>query len=138
MPASITTTLGSLAEAEPALLRVLAVRFDQPGGAKVRYHVVKLAKLVGVETKHFYEERNALIEKYGDGEPKTVLAKSPNWPAFAAAVGSIAAVDVTIAWGPLTDAMVEPYSEITARDLIELGPLYELEAFPIDLEGARV
>ena len=59
---TLTTTLGALVDAEAALTRVGAVKFDKDGGAKVRYHVAKLARLVAVETKHFHDERNALIE----------------------------------------------------------------------------
>lgn len=125
---TITTTLGALADAEPAIQKVLAVKFDQAGGAKLRYHLVKLAKLVSAETKHFYEERNALIEQHGEGTPKQLQRTSPGWPAFSAAVKALADVPVTIAWGPLTDAMVEPYAEITAADLMGLGPCYALDA----------
>jgi hypothetical protein len=125
MNLEIVTTLGALVNAEAALGRVAAVPFDQDGGAKVRYHVVKLARLVAVETKHFYDERNALVELHGEGAPKTVPRTSPAWPTFAAAAEALAAVPVTIPWGPLTEAMVEPYTAITAADLVGLGPLYE-------------
>lgn len=125
---SITTTIGALASAEASLLKILAVKFDQEGGAKVRYHVVKLAKLVGAETKHFYDERNALVERYGAGEPKSVASSSPNWSAFLAKVTELTDVQVSIPWGPLTDAMVQPYPEIVSLDLVGLGPLFELDA----------
>lgn len=123
----VTTTLGALADAEAALLKVLAVKFDHEGGAKVRYHVVKLAKLVAADTRHFYDERNALIEKYGEGEPKTILPTSPTRPAFMADLKAVADVSVTIPWGPLTSAMVDPYPEIVGADLLALGPLYVLD-----------
>jgi hypothetical protein len=121
---TITTTLGALVQAEPALGRVTAVKFDQPGGAKVRYHLVKLARLVAVETKHFYDERNALVEQHGEGTPKVVARTAPAWATFAAACEALAAVPVTIPWGPLTEAMAEPYADISAADLVGLGPLY--------------
>lgn len=124
---TITTTLGALVDAEAALLRLLAVTFDRDGGAKVRYHVVKLARLVAAETKHFYDERNALVSKHGEGEPKTLARTSPHWAAFSADLQPLAAVPVTIPWGPLTSAMVEPYPTILGADLLALGPLYELD-----------
>lgn len=126
----ITTTLGKLVDAEASLLKVLAVKFDQAGGAKVRYHAVKLAKLVAAETAHFYEERNALITRHGTGEPKTILPTSPNLAAFAAEVKELADLPVTIPWGPLTAAMLDPYPEILGTDLVGLGPLYELDPEP--------
>lgn len=127
---TITTTLGALSTAEAALAKILALKFDQAGGAKLRYHLVKLARLVTAETKPFYEERNALIARWGEGEPKSMQPTSPNWAAFMAEVKSLSEVAVTIPWGPLTDAMVEPYSEITAADLLGLGPLYECDSQP--------
>lgn len=121
----IDTTLGAFVDAEQALGRVLAIKFDKDGGAKVRYHVTKLARLVSLETKHFYDERNTLVEKYGEGEPKTLSSTSTNWAAFMFELKALSEVSVTIAWGPVTEAMVEPYADITAADLIGLGPLYD-------------
>lgn len=127
MQAQIRTTLGALADAEAALVKVLAVKFGQAGGAKVRYHAVKLAKLVAAETRHFYDERNALVTKYGAGEPRSIQPGSSNWSVFAAELKALSDVPVTLPWGPLTDAMIEPYAEIVAVDLLALGPLYELD-----------
>jgi len=125
MPATITTTLGALADAEPALQKVLGVKFDKDGGAKTRYHVVKLAKLVAVETKHFKDERNALIEKHGDGG--TIANTSPHWAAFNAELQALADVPASIPWGPITTAMVDPYPEITGAEWLGLGPLFTLD-----------
>lgn len=130
MPPTIPTTLGALATAEAALQHLLAVTFDQAGGAKVRYHVVKLARLVAAETAHFYEERNKLITQYGTGEPKTILPTSPQLPAFTADLKTLADVPVTLAWGPLTSAMLDPYPAVLGADLLALGPLYELDPLP--------
>lgn len=124
---AIQTTLGALVDSEAALLKVLAVKFDKDGGAKLRYHVVKLAKLVAAETKHFYDERNALIERFGDGEPKSLQRTSPNWAAFSAELKPLTEVPISIPWGPLTSAHVEPYPEIVGAELLALGPLYELD-----------
>lgn len=124
MNQQIETTLEALVNAEPALARVITVKFDKEGGAKVRYHAFKLARLVQQETKHFYEERTALIEAFGDGEPKKIAATSPNFPAFKARHKELCDVPVTIPWGPLTLAMLEPYDEVTGADWLALGPLF--------------
>lgn len=126
----IDTTLGELADAEAALLNVLAVKFDRDGGAKLRYHVVKLAKLVAAETKHFYKERNALIEQYGDGEPRSLQRTSTHWSAFSAKLKELADLPISIPWGPLTSNLVEPYPEITGANLLALGPLFEIDPKP--------
>jgi len=122
----VKTTLAKLVMAEPSLQKVLEVKLDKEGGAKVRYHVVKLARLVAAETRHFHDERNALIMKYGAGEPPSVAVDSPKWKEFFDAVTALGNVEVEIPWGPMTTAMVEPYADVTASDLIGLGDLYEL------------
>ena len=122
---TIDATLGDLAAAETALGRVLAVKFDKDGGAKLRYHVAKLARLVAAETRHYYEERDALVMRYGDNGK--IAPASPNWAAFVEALKPIADVPTTIAWSPITEAMIAPYPDITAADLIALGPLFELD-----------
>lgn len=124
---NITTTLGELVNAEPALARVLAVKFDKDGGAKVRYHAVKLARLVAAETKHFTEERDALVEAHGKGEPKSIAINTPAMGNFLAALKPLGAVPVVLPWGPLTDAMLAPYPDITGLDQFSLGPLFVFE-----------
>lgn len=120
----IETTLGALVEAEATLGRVAAVKFDKEGGAKVRYHVAKLVHLVTTETKHFYEDRNKLVEQYGEGEPKKVDPASLQFKPFLAAVKELTDVPVKLSWGPLTSAMLDPYPDVTAADWFTLGPLF--------------
>ena len=122
---TINATLGALVTAETALGRVLAVKFDKDGGAKLRYHVAKLARLVAAETRHYYEERDGLVKRYG--ENGQIAPASPRWGAFLDALKEIADVPTTIAWAPITEAMIAPYPDITAADLIALGPLFELD-----------
>lgn len=126
----IDTTLGELVKAEPALGRVLAVKFDKDGGAKLRYHVAKLSRLVAAETKHYYDDRNKLVVEHGDNNQ--IGPTSPKWPVFIAAIAELDAVPVSIDWGRLTDAMVEPYADITAADLVGLGPLFDLDPFVVE------
>jgi len=123
----IQTTLGRIFEAEPALTRLLAIKFDKPNGAKLRYHVVKLAQLAQVELAHFYEERNALVEKFGEGDPKIVTPTCAHWSEYLVAVNQLGAVPVSLFVDPITNCMVEPYPEIMGTDLIALGPLFLLE-----------
>lgn len=135
MSQQIDTTLEALVNAEPALARVIAVKFDKDGGAKLRYHAFKLARLVQQETKHYYEERTALIEALGEGEPKKIPAASPRFAEFKAKHKELCDVPVTIVWGPLTLAMLEPYDEVTAADWLALGPLFSDEP-PAEAHGA--
>lgn len=128
---NIRTTLGELVKAEHALSHVLAVKFDKDGGAKLRYHIAKLARLVAAETKHYVDDRNKLVVEHG--ENNQIAPTSPKWGAFIAAIEELEAVPVSIAWGPLTNAMVEPYADITAADLVGLGPLFDLEPFAVDI-----
>lgn len=123
---TIKTTLGELADAEGSLARVISVKVD----AKTRYHAVKLAKLVAAETKHYYEERNALVAEHGTGTPKVVPIDSPSRPAFDEAHKRLREVPVEVPWGPLTSGMVERYEDITGADLVGLGPLFLLEEEP--------
>lgn len=137
MASTITTTLGALVDVEEGVLRLLSVKFDKADGARLRDHVVKLAKLVAAETKRFYDGRNALIEKYGEGEPKSLTPKSPHWATFSAELQALADARVSIPVAPLTSACVEPYPEIVGADLMALGPFYQLDAADGDDGGAR-
>ena len=124
MQSKIETTLNRLVEAEGALMRLLSVKFDKPNGAKVRHHVVKLARFVREELTHFHEERNDAIDRFGEGDPKSVFPTSARWREYVEAINALGAVPVTIPWGPVTNAMVEPYPDVTASDLVLLGPLF--------------
>lgn len=121
----ITTTLVQLIASEDALGRIMLVKFDKEGGAKVRYHVAKLATLVAIETKHYHSERNELVKKYGEGNPPAVMVNSKNWEAFASELKAVGEVEVSIPWEPITDTMIEPYSDITPADMFGLGPLFD-------------
>ena len=130
----IETTIGALAEAEPALERLAGPRLD----AKTRYHIVKLARLVRAELQtHFYEPRQEAFKEFGverastDAERAqhgdTVLAVPPDQIApFRARMKELCDVAVTVPWGPVTPAMVEGCAEITALDLLALGALFEM------------
>lgn len=135
---SISTTIGALVDAEPALARLTAVRLD----AKTRYHAVKLARLVAAETKeHFQEPRlQAFKELAVEREPTPAefkqvgpdkifdieLASPENRAAFMARIKDLRSVSATLSWGPITSTMVENYPEFTAADCLALGPLFEL------------
>jgi len=135
MSRTIICRLGELVNAEPALQRVLSVSMD----AKTRYHAVKLARLVAAETKHFVDEREAAIRALGVERPATpdeidrgqlgpvIAVPLERQTEFFQRMTNLAAVSVTVPWGPLTTAMLDGYSAVTGRDCIELGPLYELD-----------
>lgn len=132
-PTTITTTLGALAAAEPALQRLTTLKLD----AKTRYHAVKLRQLVAAETKHFYEQRNELVREFGVERDPTpleraklgpdrileVVPSTPKFAAFVARANELAAVPVVIVWGPVTSMMLEAYPDFTGDEMIALGPL---------------
>lgn len=131
---TITTTLGALADHEPALKKLTALKLD----AKTRYHVVKLRQLVAAETNHFYEQRNELVKELGAEReptgaerakfgPDTITEVKPTkFVEFKRRVAELAGVAVTIPWGPVTSVMLETYDEFTGDDMIAMGPLFML------------
>ena len=118
---TITTTLGALAQAEPALQPICALKLN----ARSAYHVKKLAQLVLQEAKHFHAERNALITELGtkleDGGFE-LKPDSDQMATFVARVTELAAVPVEIPWGPVTLEMLGD-APISAGELLALGPL---------------
>jgi len=135
MSTQIETTIGALADAEPALERVAAQKLD----AKARYHVVKLARLVKAEVQtHFHEPRQEAFKEFGterepteaerakqQGPQKVLEVIGDKLVPFRARVKDLCDVPSTIPWGPITAAMVEGCAEITALDLLALGPLFD-------------
>ena len=142
MAGEIVTTLGELVDAESTLRKVAAVRFDKDGGERLRYFVTKLSRLVSQETKQFFDRHKALVDEYGiEREPtgaerarqgpekvKEVPRGTPVFAIFSKAYQELVAVPVTIPWGPVTTAMLEPYPDVSSADMMALGPLFELDA----------
>lgn len=140
MAKEIVTTFGDLVEVfsvqpEHALVRVLKVRMDE----QLRYHAMKLQKFAVAALKDFEERRNELIAELGAERPPTgaeraqrggdpVMAVTPeNLAEYGKRVKELLAVKVTIPWGPITREQVKDCPDITGKDLIELGPLFELD-----------
>jgi len=132
----IDTTINKLADAEPALTRLLATKFD----AKTRYHLMKLANLVRSELReHLDVPRQGLFKEFGVERQPTDAERAQRGPSpllevpqeklpdFMKELDAVAAVAVTIPWGPITAAMMEAYPDISGADLLALGPLFELE-----------
>jgi hypothetical protein len=127
--ATIQTTLGALVQAEPALQAICALSL----AAKAAYHVKKLAQLVAQETAHFHAERDRAIRELGtarDGggyeikpDGDTVIdGQNAALQAFQRRVTDLAAVPVTIAWGPITIDLLGD-ERVSAAQLLALGPL---------------
>jgi len=131
----IQATLEELLNAQPFLARVLAVKAD----ATLRYHALKLSRLVDQETKHFTDEQRALIKELGTERPPTGAERAKHGPdpvtevmpinrkAYMDRVKELLAVKAAIAWSPITNAMIEKYDDITAEICNGLGPLFELD-----------
>jgi hypothetical protein len=107
----ITTTLGQLVMAQEAFDRLLALKLP----IKAAYHLKKLLALVRPELQHFNELRNDLIKEL-DCEGKPAPA------AFQVRIAELAAMNVTLPWGPFDLAWLGDH-DITAADLDALGPL---------------
>jgi hypothetical protein len=125
---TITTTLGALSMAEPALERLAGEKLP----FQTAYRITKLKKAVTEEVKHFYEERNTLVKKYGSTNGKgpediTVQPTSEHWPAFVSDVTELANVEVTIPLWPIDLSHIENLT-IAAKDLELLEPLLKAEA----------
>lgn len=136
-PRTIETTLGELADAEPSLGQVLDTRL----GVRARYHVVKLARLVSVELAHYHAEHRALLTELGEERDQTasetarsgstdrVLAvTSANSAAFAARVKTLRDLPVSLAWGPIQPVDLSDAPDLTARTILHLGPLFDMQA----------
>jgi hypothetical protein len=117
----IYTTLGVLMTADPALTAIGTLKLS----AKSAYHVMKLQRLVAQETRHFQQQRNAVIEELGtplEGGGFTILPDSAHWSTYVTRVQELAAVSVEIPWSPVT---LEMFGEepVSAQTLTALGPL---------------
>lgn len=119
----ITTTLGTLAAAAPALGRLAA----QALPITAAYRVAKLTRLAGVEIDHFTDLRNAMIKELGEEKPSdagpVVQVKPEHVETFQARLTELAALDVTLAVDPLDLAALPDTITLSPADLLLLGPL---------------
>ncbi|HEV8211051.1 MAG TPA: hypothetical protein VGP77_13045 [Vicinamibacterales bacterium] len=117
----ISTTLGALVQAEPALQGICTLKLS----AKSAYHLTKLARLVAAETAHYHEARTGYIKELGttlENGSMTIAPDSPNLPEFVKRHEELVAVPVELPWGPITLAMLGD-AHVSAADLGALGPL---------------
>ena len=124
------TTLGALAHAEPALVRL----GQQPVSFKTAYHLKKLITQVQAETKYFHEQREVLIRTHGSERPITPIEAlqgltGPVWevtetakPVFTPLVEELCAVPVQITGWLLSADLLEEL-KLSAADLTALDPL---------------
>lgn len=131
---TISTTLGSLVVAEPALQ--LLAKLELP--ERTAYHVAKLLRLVSPELKHFHEKREAYIKEYGEERETTAEEKAAGMgervtsvtdekrEAFIAKVEELALVPVELAWRPIKISALTG-SKLKAEDILPL-----LDTFLID------
>ncbi len=145
MADKIETTIGALVPTiekmdprgpDPALVKLIGLRLD----AKTRYHALKLFRLVEAEVReHFFKPQQDALKEFGAERDPTPLERARTGPdrlydiliakpekqaAFFARINELAAVPVTIPWGPVTSTMLDPYQEFTGADMQGLGPLF--------------
>jgi hypothetical protein len=128
----ITTTLGALVTAEPALGRLL----DQRVSMQTAYTLAKLAKLVREETAVYHQQREALIQALGAPREPTASEQAAgiresvievtvdNRAPFFAKVQELAAIPVTLAWTPVAVSVLDGI-QISGADLLALDPLLQ-------------
>lgn len=126
---TITTTLGAIVSAAPALRRLAAV----PLAPRLAYHVAKLLGLLEADLRHYETARVALVRRLGVERPPTeaeiaagaaaavVDVPSAARVAFAEALAALWAVETSVAWGPVPFEALDG-STWTAADLVGLGP----------------
>ena len=110
------TTLGHLANAEPALARLAAQRMP----AKAAYVAAKLVRAVADEVKHFHAQRESLIRELGKEQDGRIEVQPANLPDFVTRLNELARVEVELAASPVDLACV---TDITPEDLLLLGDL---------------
>lgn len=115
----ITITIDALLKAWSVLQRLGAERLP----AKVAYRVAKIAKKVAAELQDFNEQRNKLIEFYGEpmaDQPGLFQVREDAKAAYAAEVTELAACTATIP-GPAIP--LEGLCDVSPAELEALGVL---------------
>lgn len=117
----ITTTLGQLADAKDALIAVASLALP----AKSAYRVSKLCRKVDPDIRAFFEQRNALVVKYGtpeEGKEGSFRVDPYKVSDFAREFQELRAVTVEVDEAPIDLAWLEDQN-IEGKHLLALGPL---------------
>jgi hypothetical protein len=130
---SITTTLGTLADAEPILTDLGTKKLP----VKSAYLLAKMTRLVRTETELFHEKRNEYITELGTERaatpeeatkygPKVRVLLPENAPEFLKRMSELATIEVTLACDALPiDALST--IELSAAEIDRLGPLVTMQ-----------
>lgn len=131
----ITTTLGQLVDAEPALHRLAAQKLP----AVSAYRLAKICTAVAEDTKIFTERRLELIKEVGvsrqataaeqaRGETTMLEVAPPHMRGFLAQLSEMASVSVTLPMEPLTITLKTLETiEISAADLLAMETLVVID-----------
>jgi hypothetical protein len=117
---SITTTLGTLVAAEPALKRLS----DQKLTVKTAYHIAKLLKFVGTHLADYNEQRVAHVKELGAETDGNFTVTKENWPEFDKRMQELFAIEVTIPWKPVTFEQIAAIA-ISPADILALDTLVQ-------------
>ena len=123
----ITISLRELLEAQPALQRLSTEKLP----VKVAYNVARMMRAVQPEIEDFYKQRNALVKECGVTRPATEAERpmhgdevtevpKDKLEEFRREIDELASEKITLEREPLK---IEGLPEMTAADLIALGPL---------------
>lgn len=101
----IATTLGVLANAEPALKRLSEIRLN----VKVAYALGKMIRAVAAETPHYHTERDKLVRELGNPMGDQVMVMPEHMGEFVRRVTELGELPVELA--------IEPFSLTTLGDI---------------------
>lgn len=119
----IHTTLGALANAEPALKRLAEVRLP----VKAAYQLSKLIRLVGAEVPYFHQQRDVYIRELGVQVGDQFTVQADGMTEFIHRMNELSEQPVDLSINPLS---LDTFGsiELSATELIVLYPLLCEEA----------
>lgn len=131
----ISTTIGALVDSEAALAAMVEIELN----ARLRYHAVKLLRLVNAETDlGFHDQNKKMFEEWGyDRQPsgaETAMRgpgiireiKAEHKETFKKKIEDMRAVPVVIKWGPIESPWLDAYPQFLGKHMVALGPLCEM------------
>lgn len=119
----ITTTLGALVNAEPALIRLSEIRLP----IKIAYQIGKLIRTIAGDIGDFHIQRDAFIRQYGGpAENNQITVLPEHISTFLLDMNELSSTSVTIDMQPL-DLNSFGTVDISPADLIALMPILKEE-----------
>ncbi len=131
---SLTMTLGDLLTAEGTLLELAKTKRPQ----KTVYRLARVLKAVQVETKHFSDQREALIEELAEereatpdelqrgSAPKVTAVAPTHMKEFVKRVKELQEVEATLETSFRVTGDLFNDDGLSAQEVVSLGPLFTM------------